>query len=81
MARHPGRPTTLDYVRLVMEDFVELRGDRLHGDDQAIVGGLAHLGDETVMVIGHQKGRTTKENMVRHFGMPKPEGYGRLSGS
>lgn len=75
MARHPGRPTTLDYVRLVMEDFVELRGDRLHGDDQAIVGGLAHLGDETVMVIGHQKGRTTKENMVRHFGMPKPEGY------
>jgi acetyl-CoA carboxylase carboxyl transferase subunit alpha len=75
MARHPDRPNTLDYIRLAMQDFVELRGDRLQGDDQAIVGGLARLGDETVMVIGHQKGRTTKENVARHFGMPKPEGY------
>ncbi len=75
LARHADRPHTLDYVSLALSDFVELRGDRLFGDDQAIVGGLARLEDETVMVIGHQKGRNTKENVARHFGMPKPEGY------
>jgi acetyl-CoA carboxylase carboxyl transferase subunit alpha len=75
LARHPDRPHTLDYVRLALTDFVELRGDRLYGDDPALVGGLARLGEETVMVIGHQKGRDTKENVSRHFGMPKPEGY------
>ncbi len=75
LARHTDRPHTLDYVKLAFSDFLELRGDRLYGDDQAIVGGLAHLGEETVMVIGHQKGRNTKENVARHFGMPKPEGY------
>ncbi len=75
LARHPDRPHSLDYIRLCMEDFVELHGDRLFGDDQAIVGGMARLGGETVMVIGHQKGRNTKENVARHFGMPMPEGY------
>lgn len=75
LARHPDRPHTLDYLRNALADFLELRGDRLFGDDQAIVGGLARLGDETVMVVGHQKGRDTKENLVRHFGMPRPEGY------
>ncbi|MGI5836098.1 MAG: acetyl-CoA carboxylase carboxyltransferase subunit alpha [Chloroflexota bacterium] len=75
LARHADRPHTLDYVRMGFLDFVELRGDRLQGDDQAIVGGLARLGNETVMVVGHQKGRDTKENVARHFGMPRPEGY------
>ncbi len=75
VARHPERPHTLDYVKLALAEFVELRGDRLQGDDQAIVGGLARLGEETVMVVGHQKGRDTKENVARHFGMPRPEGY------
>jgi acetyl-CoA carboxylase carboxyl transferase subunit alpha len=75
LARHPDRPHTLDYLKLAFVDFTELRGDRLYGDDAAIVGGLARLDDETVMVIGHQKGRDTKENLARHFGMPKPEGY------
>ncbi|MHB1160177.1 MAG: acetyl-CoA carboxylase carboxyltransferase subunit alpha [Chloroflexota bacterium] len=75
LARHSDRPHTLDYARLAFADFVELRGDRLYGDDQAIVGGPARLGGETVMVIGHQKGRNTKENLARHFGMPRPEGY------
>jgi len=75
LARHPERPHTLDMVGRVMSDFVELRGDRLFGDDQAMVGGLARFGEETVMVVGQQKGRDTKDNLVRHFGMPKPEGY------
>lgn len=75
LARHPDRPHTLDYVKLALSDFVELRGDRLFGDDQAMVGGIARLGGETVMVIGHQKGRDTRENVARHFGMPRPEGY------
>ena len=75
LARHPDRPHTLDYLRSAVSDFVELRGDRLFGDDRAIVGGLARLGDETVVVVGHQKGRDTKENLIRHFGMPRPEGY------
>jgi acetyl-CoA carboxylase carboxyl transferase subunit alpha len=75
LARHPQRPYTLDYVQLVFSDFVELHGDRLFGDDAAIVGGLAMLEARTVMVIGHQKGRDTRDNMLRRFGMARPEGY------
>lgn len=75
LARHPLRPYTLDYVRLCCSDFLELHGDRLFADDKAIVGGLATLAGETVMLIGHQKGRDTKENVLRHFGMARPEGY------
>jgi acetyl-CoA carboxylase carboxyl transferase subunit alpha len=75
LARHPSRPYTLDYIGLVFEDFVELHGDRQFGDDQAIVGGLARFEGQPVAVIGHQKGRTTKENLERNFGMPRPEGY------
>lgn len=74
-ARHPQRPHTLDYVFALCEDFVELHGDRRFGDDAAIVGGMATLGERTVMVIGHQKGSDTRENMKRNFGMPHPEGY------
>jgi len=75
LARHPKRPHTLDFVRLLFEDFVELHGDRFFGDDKAIVGGLARFDDEPVVVIGHQKGRDTRENIARNFGMPHPEGY------
>jgi acetyl-CoA carboxylase carboxyl transferase subunit alpha len=75
LARHPQRPYTLDYVQLIFSEFVELHGDRLFGDDAAIVGGLAALQGRTVMVIGHQKGRDTKENLLRRFGMARPEGY------
>jgi acetyl-CoA carboxylase carboxyl transferase subunit alpha len=75
LARHPDRPHTLDYIRQLCTDFVELHGDRQFGDDAAIVGGLARFGDRTVMVIGHQKGSSTKENLARNFGMPLPEGY------
>ncbi len=75
LARHPRRPYTLDYIRLIFSDFDELHGDRLFGDDPAIVGGIARLNDEPVMVIGHQKGREIKEKVRRNFGMPKPEGY------
>jgi acetyl-CoA carboxylase carboxyl transferase subunit alpha len=75
LARHPQRPYTLDYIRLCCTEFVELHGDRLLGDDAAIVGGLASLAGQTVMVIGHQKGRDTKENVLRRFGMARPEGY------
>lgn len=75
LARHPDRPHTLDYIRQLCTDFVELHGDRQFGDDAAIVGGLARFGDRTVMVIGHQKGASTKENLARNFGMPLPEGY------
>jgi acetyl-CoA carboxylase carboxyl transferase subunit beta len=75
LARHPERPYTLDYVRHLFAAFVELHGDRRYSDDAAIVGGLARLGKRTVMVIGHQKGRSTKENVERHFGMAHPEGY------
>jgi acetyl-CoA carboxylase carboxyl transferase subunit alpha len=75
LARHPQRPYTLDYLQLAFADFLELHGDRLFGDDAAIVGGLATLGSRTVMVIGHQKGRDTKENVLRRFGMARPEGY------
>jgi acetyl-CoA carboxylase carboxyl transferase subunit alpha len=76
LARHPQRPYTLDYIELAFSDFVELHGDRLFGDDPAIVGGLAALEPgRTVMVIGHQKGRDTKANVLRRFGMARPEGY------
>ena len=75
LARHPNRPYTLDYVKLMMTEFHELHGDRTYADDYAIVGGLARLEGRPVMVIGHQKGRDTKENLRRNFGMPRPEGY------
>lgn len=75
IARHPDRPYTLDYIQHCFEDFVELHGDRTYRDDPAIVGGIAKLGDRHVMVIGHQKGRDTKTNVHRNFGMPNPEGY------
>jgi acetyl-CoA carboxylase carboxyl transferase subunit alpha len=75
LARHPRRPYTLDYVSLLMEDFFELHGDRGFGDDPAIVAGIARFQDQSVAVIGHQKGRNTKENIERNFGMPNPEGY------
>jgi acetyl-CoA carboxylase carboxyl transferase subunit alpha len=75
LARHPKRPHTFDFVRLLFEDFVELHGDRVFGDDKAIVGGLARFEGEPVVVIGHQKGRDTRENIARNFGMPHPEGY------
>lgn len=74
-ARHPQRPHTLDYVFALCEDFVELHGDRRFGDDAAIVGGMASFNGRTVMVVGHQKGSDTRENMRRSFGMPLPEGY------
>jgi acetyl-CoA carboxylase carboxyl transferase subunit alpha len=75
IARHPDRPHTLDYVSRICTDFVEMHGDRLFGDDAAIVGGLASFEGQTVMVIGQQKGRSTRENIARNFGMPQPEGY------
>jgi acetyl-CoA carboxylase carboxyl transferase subunit alpha len=75
VARHPKRPFTLDYVKLVFTDWIELHGDRAFRDDPAIVAGWARLDDETVMVIGHQRGHDTKENLHRNFGMPHPEGY------
>ena len=75
VARHPRRPCTLDYLQTIFSDFVELHGDRLFRDDPAIVGGWARLDGATVMVIGHQKGRDTKENLKRNFGMAHPEGY------
>ena len=75
VARHKDRPFTLDYVRLAFTDFIELHGDRAFRDDAAIVGGWARLDGETVMIIGQQRGRDTKENLRRNFGMPHPEGY------
>lgn len=75
LARHPLRPYTLDYIGLICEDFQELHGDRAFADDPAIVGGLARLDGESVMVIGHQKGRDTAEKIRRNFAMPRPEGY------
>lgn len=75
LARHPERPYTLDYIFLMTENFVELHGDRRFGDDKSIVGGFAELGDQSVMIIGQQKGRDTKSNLYRNFGMPNPEGY------
>jgi acetyl-CoA carboxylase carboxyl transferase subunit alpha len=75
VARHARRPYTLDYLSTIFTDFIELHGDRLYRDDPAIVGGWARLGGASVMVIGHQKGRDTKENLKRNFAMPHPEGY------
>ena len=75
LSRHPGRPYTLDYINLMFSDFHELHGDRTFADDPAIVCGLARLNDQPVLVIGHQKGRDTKEKIYRNFGMPRPEGY------
>lgn len=75
VARHPQRPYALDYIQLIFTDFEELHGDRAFADDHAIVGGLARFNGQSVMVIGHQKGRDTKEKIFRNFGMPRPEGY------
>ena len=75
LARHPDRPYTLDYISLMTADFFELHGDRNVRDDKAIVGGFARIDNSTVMIIGHQKGRDTKSNLFRNFGMPNPEGY------
>lgn len=75
IARHPRRPYTLDYVKNIGIDFTELHGDRRFGDDEAIVAGLGFLGERKVVIIGHQKGRDTKENILRNFGMAHPEGY------
>jgi acetyl-CoA carboxylase carboxyl transferase subunit alpha len=75
LARHPQRPYTLDYVKLICEEFHELAGDRAYSDDAAIVGGLARIDGRSVVIIGHQKGRDTKSKIKRNFGMPRPEGY------
>lgn len=75
IARHPNRPTTLDYIEEIFDPFLEIHGDRLYGDDPAIVAGIAKLEGQPVTVIGHQKGKDTKENIRRNFGMPHPEGY------
>ena len=75
LARHPQRPYTLDYLAELLTEFVELYGDRSFADDPALIGGIGRLDGQPVMVIGHQKGRTTKEKLDRHFGMPRPEGY------
>jgi acetyl-CoA carboxylase carboxyl transferase subunit alpha len=75
VARHPQRPYTLDYASLMFTDFHELHGDRSFADDKAIVGGLARFNGQACVVIGHQKGRDTKEKIARNFGMPRPEGY------
>jgi acetyl-CoA carboxylase carboxyl transferase subunit alpha len=75
LARHPDRPHTLDYIDELTTDFVELHGDRVFGDDHALIGGLANFAGRTVIVIGHQKGRDTRENIYRNFGMARPEGY------
>jgi len=75
LARHPRRPTTNDYIHYLFSDFTELHGDRMYRDDEAIVAGMATLGDRKIMVLGHQKGRDTKSNIRRNFGMAHPEGY------
>src|SRR5690625_666438 len=75
MARHQQRPTTLDYIEQLFENFIEFHGDRLYGDDAAIVAGIALFHGQPVTVIGHQRGKNTKENIHRNFGMPHPEGY------
>src|SRR5256884_2941589 len=75
LARHPKRPHTRDFIKLLFDDFIELHGDRLFGDDAAVVGGLARFEEQGVVVIGHQKGRDTREKIARNFGMPHPEGY------
>ncbi|MFJ7827047.1 acetyl-CoA carboxylase carboxyl transferase subunit alpha [Psychrobacillus sp. OK028] len=75
VARHPSRPTTRDYIQLLCTDFIELHGDRLYGDDAAIIGGIALFEGKPITIIGHQRGLDTKENIKRNFGMPHPEGY------
>lgn len=75
LARHPDRPYTLDYINLMTTNFIELHGDRHFKDDKAVVGGFANLDEHKVLIIGHQKGRDTKSNLYRNFGMPNPEGY------
>ncbi|MGG3915780.1 acetyl-CoA carboxylase carboxyl transferase subunit alpha [Rossellomorea vietnamensis] len=75
VARHPERPTTLDYIKYLFTDFIEMHGDRLYGDDEAIVSGVGKFHDVPVTIIGHQRGKDTKENIRRNFGMPHPEGY------
>jgi len=75
IARHPQRPYTLDYINMFMSDFIELHGDRVFADDKAIVGGLAKLDNQRLLILGHQKGRDTKENLQRNFGCAHPEGY------
>jgi len=75
LARHPERPYTLDYIERITDDFIEIHGDRYHGDDHAIVGGFATIGGESVVLMGHQKGRDTKSRQYRNFGMANPEGY------
>lgn len=75
LARHPDRPYTLDYIYKMTENFVELHGDRYHGDDKAVIGGLATIDGQSVMIMGHQKGRDTKSRQYRNFGMANPEGY------
>ncbi len=75
VARHPERPTTLDYINKIFTNFIELHGDRVYGDDAAIVGGVAAFNEQPVTIIGHQRGKSTKENIRRNFGMPHPEGY------
>ena len=75
VARHPQRPYSLDYIGALFSDFEELHGDRAFGDDHAIIGGIARFNGQSVMIIGHQKGRDTKEKILRNFGMPRPEGY------
>jgi len=75
LSRHPCRPYSLDYIERLVTDFVELHGDRSFADDRAIVAGLGRFGERSVVILAHQKGRSTKENLVRNFGMPQPEGY------
>ncbi|MCQ9206070.1 MAG: acetyl-CoA carboxylase carboxyltransferase subunit alpha, partial [Omnitrophica bacterium] len=75
ISRHPHRPTTLDYINLIMKDFIPLSGDRLYGEDKALICGFATMGDKKITVIGHQKGKDTKENIERNFGCAHPEGY------
>ncbi|MGY4383841.1 acetyl-CoA carboxylase carboxyl transferase subunit alpha [Pedobacter sp. UYP24] len=75
MSRHPERPQTLDYISMICENFIEMHGDRTVKDDKAIIGGFATIGDQSVMIIGHQKGKNTKERQYRNFGMANPEGY------
>jgi acetyl-CoA carboxylase carboxyl transferase subunit alpha len=75
IARHPDRPRTFNYINSIFTDFIQLHGDRHYADDKSIVGGIAKLGNQSVMVIGQQKGRNTMENIKRNFGMPRPEGY------
>ena len=75
IVRHPARPYTLDYLKLIATDFMEMSGDRCFGNDQALIGGFATIGEQKVMVVGHQKGHDTKENIKHNFGLAHPEGY------